>query len=160
AVYGADASAPTAFVFADQSTNRLIVQFPGGGTTILGDTSTGLVNPGAVQLADLNGDGIPDLIVANTGSNNVLVFAGLGNGQFSPALTGGHGFFTGTNPAGITVADVNADGRPDLIIANKGSNDVSILINVQTSSGLSFVPGPRLKAGDGPVSTIVTPGAS
>ena len=53
--------------------------------TVLGDRSTGLLSPGAVKLADLNGDGIPDLIVANSGSNNVLVYPGLGNGQFGPA---------------------------------------------------------------------------
>ena len=77
---------------------------------MVGDQSTGLLAPGAVKLADLNGDGIPDLIVANSGSNNVLVYPGLGNGQFGPAVNGGHGFFTGTNPVGITVADFNGDG--------------------------------------------------
>ena len=69
--------------------------------TVLGDRSSGLLAPGAVKLADLNGDGIPDLIVANSGSNNVLVYPGLGDGQFGPALNGGHGFFTGTNPTGL-----------------------------------------------------------
>ena len=105
-------------------------------------------------LADLNGDGIPDLIVANSGSNNVLVYPGLGNGQFGPELNGGNGFFTGTNPVGITVANLN--GRPDLVIANEGSNDVSILLNVATADGgFTFVPGPRLQGGLGPTSTVV-----
>ena len=114
----------------------------------------GLLAPGAVSLADLNGDGIPDLIVANSGSNNVLVYPGLGNGQFGPALNGGHGFFTGTNPVGITVADLN--GRsPDLVVANKGSNDVSILLNRTQGAASPSLPGPRLKAGAGPVSTVV-----
>ena len=37
-------------------------------------------------------------------------------------------------------------GRPDLVVANKGSNDVSILLNVPTADGgFTFVPGPRLK---------------
>ena len=113
--------------------------------SILGDASTGLITPGAVTLADLNNNGVLDLIVANSGSNNVLVYPGEGNGQFGPALNGGHGFFTGTNPVGITVADVNGDGRPDLIVANKGSNDVSILINEKVGDGFTFVPGPRLE---------------
>ena len=117
-------------------------------------SSSGLLAPGAVVLADLNGDGIPDLIVANSGSNNVLVYPGLGNGQFGPELNGGKGFFTGTNPVGITVANLN--GRPDLVIANEGSNDVSILLNVATADGgFTFVPGPRLQAGLGPTSTVV-----
>jgi hypothetical protein len=156
AVYGPSGSTPSAFIFADQLTNQLVVQFVGGATTVLGDTSTGLISPGAVKLADLNNDGILDLVVANTGSNNVLVYPGQAGGTFGAALNDGHGFFTGTNPTGITVADVNGDGRPDLIIANRGSNDVSILINVKEGNSFSFVPGPRLKVGDGPVSTVVT----
>jgi hypothetical protein len=108
-----------------------------------------------VVLADLNGDGIPDLIVANSGGNNVLVYPGLGNGQFGPELNGGHGFAVGTNPVSITVANLN--GRPDLVVANEGSNDVSILLNQATASGgFTFVPGPRLQGGDGPTSTAVT----
>ena len=95
-----------------------------------------------MTLADLNGDGNPDLIVANSGRNNVLVYPGLGNGQFGTALNGGHGFFTGTNPAGISVADVNDDGRPDLVVANKGSNDVSILLNQPQGNNLTFARGP------------------
>ena len=155
AVEGPSGTTPSAFIFADQLTDQVIVQTVGGGTTVLADTSTGLVSPGAVKLADLNGDGIPDLIVADSGSNDVLVYPGLGNGTFGPALNDGHGFFTGTNPVGITVADVNGDGRPDLVIANKGSNTVSILINEKVGNSFTFVPGPVLQAGDGPVATVL-----
>ena len=142
------------FIFADQGLDKVVVDYAGGQTTTVADRTSGLLAPGAVVLADLNGDGIPDLIVANSGSNNVLVYPGLGNGQFGPELNGGKGFFTGTNPVGITVANLN--GRPDLVIANKGSNDVSILLNVATADGgFTFVPGPRLQAGVGPTSTVV-----
>jgi hypothetical protein len=142
-------------IYADQGLDRVVVAYGQGESTVLGDRSTGVLEPGAVKLADLNGDGIPDLIVANSGSNNVLVYPGLGNGQFGPALNDGHGFFTGENPVEVTVADVNGDGRPDLIVANKGSNDVSILLNQPNGSGFTFTPGPRLPAGAGPVDTIV-----
>ena len=59
---------------------------PGRDAADRGRPVQGVLSPGAVTLADLNGDGIPDLIVANSGSNNVLVYPGLGNGQFGPAL--------------------------------------------------------------------------
>ena len=155
AVYASNGSTPAAFIFADQLTDQLVVRTAAGVTTVLGNAASGLISPTAVALADLNNNGILDLIVANGGSNNVLVFPGLGNGAFGPALNGGHGFFTGTNPAGITVADVNGDGRPDLIIANKGSNDVSILLNVKMGNSFTFEEGPRLQAGVGPVSTVI-----
>jgi hypothetical protein len=139
-------------IYADQGLDRVVVDYGAGNSTVLGSQSTGLLAPGAVTLADLNGDGIPDLIVANSGSNNVLIYPGLGNGQFGPAVNGGHGFFTGTNPVGITVANLTGN-LPDLVVADKGSNDVSILLN---QGNFSFTQGPRLKSGgSGPVSTVV-----
>ncbi len=155
AVVGPAGNTPGAFIFSDEATDQVVVKTAGGVTTVLGSTSTGLVAPGAVKLADLNNDGVLDLIVADSGSNNVLVYPGLGNGTFGPSLNGGHGFFTGTNPVGITVADLTGDGRPDLIIANEGSNDVSILINVKVGNSFTFVQGPLLQAGVGPVATAV-----
>jgi hypothetical protein len=143
------------FIFADQGRDRVVVDYSGGKSTTLVDQTGGLLAPGAVVLADLSGDGIPDLIVANSGGNNVLVYPGLGNGQFGPELNGGNGFFVGTNPVSITVADLT--GRPDLVVANEGSNDVSILLNEPTAhGGFTFVAGPRFQGGPGPTSAVVT----
>ena len=58
-------------IYADQGLDRVVVDYGAGKWSVLADQSTGLLDPGTVQLADLNGDGIPDLIVANSGSNNV-----------------------------------------------------------------------------------------
>ena len=66
----------------------------------------------------------------------MLVYPGLGDGKFGPAVNGGQGFFTGTNPVGITVADLG-NGRPDLVIADRGSNDVSILLNQRRPAAAS-----------------------
>ena len=96
-------------IYADQSLDRVVVDYGAGNSSVLANQSTGLLDPGAVKLADLNGDNIPDLIVANSGSNNVLIYPGLGNGQFGPAINGGNGYFVGTNPVGITVNDLNND---------------------------------------------------
>jgi hypothetical protein len=139
-------------IYADQGLDRVVVDYGAGNTSVLGDQSTGLLAPGAVTLADLNGDGIPDLVVANSGSNNVLIYPGIGNGQFGPAVNGGHGYFVGTNPVGITVANLTGS-LPDLVVADKGSNEVSILLN---QGNFDFTAGPRLNAGgSGPVSTAV-----
>src|SRR5439155_16684463 len=101
------------FIFANQSQDQVIVRYAQASPNFEQDRNDGVLAPGAVQAADLNGDGIPDLTVANSGSNEVFVYPGLGNGQFGPA----HRFFTGTNPAGVTVADLNSDGLLDLVVA-------------------------------------------
>jgi hypothetical protein len=141
------------FIYADQALDRVVVQYGTDQTQVVGDQATGLLAPGAVKLADMNGDGIPDLIVANSGSNNVLVYPGLGNGQFGPATNGGHGYFVGTNPTGIAVANLN--GQPDLVVANSGSNDVSILLGQGTGASWTLTPGPRIKTDAGPVAVAL-----
>jgi len=80
--------------------------------------------PVSVTVADVNGDGNQDLIVANVGSNNVSVLLGQGDGTFQP----GQLFAVGTSPSAVAVADLNGDGHPDLVVANASSNDVSVLL--------------------------------
>jgi Concanavalin A-like lectin/glucanases superfamily/FG-GAP-like repeat len=139
-------------IYADQSLDRVVVDYGAGNSKVLANQSTGLLDPGAVALADLNGDGIPDLIVANSGSDNVLIYPGLGNGQFGPAVNDGNGYFVGTNPTGITVANLTGP-LPALVVADQGSNDVEILLN---QGDFKFTHGPRVNSGgSGPVSTVV-----
>src|SRR5262249_52382620 len=146
------------FVFADQSLNQVTVQYGtatqgAASPRVIGNQATGVLAPGAVKLADLNGDGIPDLIVANSGGNNVLVYPGLGNGQFGPPINGTAGFPVGTDPTGLTVASLN--GQPDLLVADTGSNDVSVLLGQGSGSSWTMVSGARVKTDAGPVALVV-----
>src|SRR5262249_32319883 len=100
---------------------------------------------------DLNHDGRTDLIVANSGANNVLVYLGAADGQFTAARS----FSTGTNPVGLTAQDLNGDGLLDVVVANQGSNDVTLLLGRGQGSDWTLIPGPRLTAGSAPVSTTV-----
>ncbi len=76
----------------------------------------------SLALADVNGDDKLDIVVANCGSGFncsgfgvVGVLLGNGEGTFRPVMTYG----TGEGYAeAIAIADVNADGKPDLITAN------------------------------------------
>jgi len=146
------------FVFADQSLNQVSVVYGTTGEkpnrpTVIGNQATGVLAPGAVLLKDMNGDGIPDLIVANSGGNNVLVYPGLGDGQFGPPIDGTQGFAVGTDPTGLTVANLN--GQPDLLVADKGSNDVSVLLGQGSGKSWTMTPGPRIKTEAGPAAVVV-----
>ncbi len=145
-------------VLADESLDRVTVQYATGQRFTQGQ-SDGVLAPSAVRLADVNGDGIPDLLVANGGGNDVLVYLGLGDGQFGPARP----FPVGTDPVGITIQDLNGDGIPDLVVANQGSNDVSVLFGQGRGPDWTLTNGPRLglfdsssgQFGVGPVSTTL-----
>ncbi len=67
----------------------------------------------AVAVADLNGDGKPDLAAAdyNGYAGTVSVLLGDGTGGFAAAST----YMVGENPSSIAAADINGDGRRDLI---------------------------------------------
>ena len=145
-----DADGP-GIAFANESLDQVAYQADLSTTTFQQGRQNGLLAPSAVQFADLNGDGIADLIVVNSGSNNILVYLGLGNDEFGPA----HRFFVGTDPTGITVGDLNGDGFRDLVVANEGSNDVSIWFGQGQGADWGMTRGPRLNAGVGPVATVV-----
>jgi hypothetical protein len=149
--YTGGSRTPT-FIYSDQASDSVVVQSGSGAREVLGNRTSGLLVPGAPLLADLNGDGIPDLIIANTGGNSVLVYPGLPGGGFGPPLNNGNGFFTGTNPVAVVVANLN--GRPDLIVANEGSNDVTVLLNEPQGNGFTFKTGPRINVGQGPVGLL------
>jgi hypothetical protein len=83
--------------------------------------------PAAVATGDFNRDGILDLAVANSGSdNNVSIFLGNGNGTFDPAST--PTVAVETAPRGVVTGDFNGDGKLDLAVSNSGSDSVSILL--------------------------------
>ena len=92
---------------------------------------------GAVDVADINGDGIPDLIVTSGFSygpspQQVGVLLGNGDGTFQPSVV----FSTNApRPLGVAAIDLNGDGKPDIVTSNFDQTAVSVLINNTSSSG-------------------------
>ncbi len=79
--------------------------------------------PNTVALADLNRNGLLDIITTND-INVVSVRLNRGNLMFSSFMN----FPAGSQPIGGILADVNGDGRPDAILCNRFTGDISILL--------------------------------
>lgn len=90
-------------------------------------------NPNGIVTADFNGDGIPDLAIANQGSNTVSILLGDGDGTF----TAGAPLDTGNQPATLVAGDFNGDGAIDLAVADVA--DSRILVFLGTGTG-TFIP--------------------
>ncbi|MEI9864870.1 MAG: VCBS repeat-containing protein [Limisphaerales bacterium] len=107
----------------------------------LGTLTHGPIFPESVTTADLNGDGRPDLICANTtnvfnGVGAFVIFTNNASYQFGSNATINVGAFS----VCVTAADVNADGKPDLISANQAANTLTVLINTNIFSAPAFIP--------------------
>jgi hypothetical protein len=151
-------------VVADQKLDQVTLYYRIPGTKQLGrpilvngTAELPLLAPGAVQTFTVHGDPNPYLVVANSLSNDVLVY------HFD-SLSGGFdllGKYTvGDDPVAVTVADLNGDGIPDLLVANQGSNDISVLIG-QATTPWSSTPYQRLKSGgSGPIAVAVRSSSS
>jgi hypothetical protein len=99
-------------------------------------------------VADINGDGKPDLTVANFSSNRVSVLLGNGDGTFQPAT----GFATVNAPLGVAVGDLNGDGKPDLAVTNFSTNSINILLG---NGDGSFQAAQNYPAGPAPSAVAV-----
>jgi uncharacterized repeat protein (TIGR03803 family) len=113
--------------------------------------SSGGFGPSSVTVADVNGDGSPDIVVANrcVSSSNcfngiVGVLLGNGDGTFQAAVTYSS---EGCDALSVTVADVNGDGRPDIVVAN---------YCVSSSNCANGIVGVLLGNGDGTFQAAVT----
>jgi hypothetical protein len=74
-------------------------------------------HPKSIAEGDFNGDGIPDLAVANVNSNTMSVLLGNGNGTFKTQVT----YAVGTTPDAVAVADFNGDGDADVPVGKNGT---------------------------------------
>jgi hypothetical protein len=115
---------------------------------------TGGNGANAIAIADVNGDGKPDLVVMNwcayssctVPGNNIGVLLGKGDGTFQTAVVYASG---GLYADSVVVADVNGDGKPDLVVANCGAGNNTHCVGASGNVGV------LLGNGDGTFQPVV-----
>jgi hypothetical protein len=107
---------------------------PGEGATVmLGDGKGGFKvlagspfptddGPSRIAIGDVDGDGVPDVVVANSRSHSVTVLRGH-KGTFLRIAT----IPVGNHPGGVALGDLNGDGKADIVVTNSDDNTISIL---------------------------------
>src|ERR1700690_4420878 len=105
---------------------------------------SGGYEPDGLVVADVNGDGNPDVVVANscagqtggtcTGNGAVGILLGNGDGTFQPVQVLDTG---GLYASSVAVADVNGDGKLDLVVTNlcTAAADCSGLVAILLGNG-------------------------
>ncbi|MBI5170155.1 MAG: VCBS repeat-containing protein [Candidatus Eisenbacteria bacterium] len=97
----------------------------GNGTFPVSGTSVSVnSNPRGLVVTDWNGDGVPDLAVANssTTAKTMSMLTGKGDGTFNAAVTSA----ANTKAWAIALGDFNGDGGADLAVVNNGTNTATI----------------------------------
>ncbi|HEV2285379.1 MAG TPA: VCBS repeat-containing protein [Steroidobacteraceae bacterium] len=110
--------------------------------------------PNSIAIADLNGDGVPDLAVATTldqglvsnpGFANIILNSKTAPGTFD---TGVQYSITGGNPSGIVATDLTGSGNLDLVISNFGTGSISVFMHGATPG--TYMPALNIVTGGQP----------
>ncbi|MFN6341774.1 MAG: FG-GAP-like repeat-containing protein, partial [Bacteroidota bacterium] len=125
----------TAFFFPTFTPNKSFLTTSDIATKI--DFGTGFM-PYSIAIGDLNGDGKPDLVTANSANGpDVSVLRNTstnGTVSFAPKVE----YTTGGQPQAVVLCDIDGDGKLDIASANSGANNISVLHNTSTGGNITF----------------------
>jgi hypothetical protein len=91
-----------------------------------------------VAIADMNGDGRPDLLVSSGNSGFFSFFKNMSSSAGSILFAAKQDYILRSHPDNITIADIDMDNKPDLITSNFSDNTISIFRNNSTGGSLFF----------------------
>ncbi|RZK61373.1 MAG: VCBS repeat-containing protein, partial [Hymenobacter sp.] len=118
--------------------------------------STGGSGTSGVALGDLNGDGRLDAVTLDYNTRNVAVFLNqaAAPGTFGTPAAYGNGVGS-SSPFGLTLGDVNGDGRLDVATANLLSPTVSVLLNSAATPGTLLAATTYSSGGTNPIEVAI-----
>lgn len=99
--------------------------------TISQGISTNLPVPQTVGFGDFNGDGKKDMAVIDSANNSVTIFLNNGDGTFKESAN----YSTGTSGADVAIADLNGDGKLDLVVGLNGNCGNNVGFGVLLGNG-------------------------
>ena len=119
-------------------------------------TGPSATRPSEAVIHDIDGDGKPDIIVANYYSQTLAVFKNIsinGNILFDTRIdySTPEGY-----PTGITVRDINGDGKPELITSVNGPSNLTCFLNTSVPGTISFALKNNFAAGNWPVGVVAS----
>lgn len=110
------------------NTSTSIANSLADGVNIL-PASAGCTLPSSIAAGDLDGDGDQDLVVSCTGNNQLWPLFNTGGGTFT-VPSDAQKIPVGIAPTALFIKDINSDGAPDIGVANSGSANASIILNI------------------------------
>ena len=149
--------------FAGSSSRRRTLQIAAGALALLlarGDGNTAIRGilamrpgppdrPGALAAADINLDGNPDILQANFEGGDFSLFQGESSGSYVERTPSP--FLVQDGPTFLAVADLNTDGRPDVVAVNRLSRQLSVFLS---DSEVTLKPMPSIVVGRGPQAVV------
>jgi len=104
--------------------------------------------PNDIAVADMNGDGNPDLVIANTGTPYITILLGNGKGGFAPAPHSPFATESYPHVHGVAAADFMGNGKPAVVTDSWGHNE--ILLIPGDGQGNLILPGKLFHTGKRP----------
>ncbi|WP_343530339.1 FG-GAP-like repeat-containing protein [Pedobacter sp.] len=134
------------------SGNMYVLRNQGTGAFTASSAFTTGLGPNACFAIDMDGDGLPDVATLNTTGASVSIFRNLSSGAGNISFAAKNDYSITANPIMIFFADLDGDGKPDLIIPRSGASGFDVKLNTSSPGNISFANSQTISGSNSPIS--------